>query len=105
MPVRRDKDGRWRFRETIRRPDGSSVRINGTAPKHSNTKAAAQQALREEADRACGRAPARSSRDAIRFSFWFNGRFWSEWVEGRKNKPTEVRAKRQIYNQHLAPWF
>ena len=27
---------------------------------------------------------------------WFNGRFWLEWVVGRKNKPTEVRSKQII---------
>jgi integrase len=35
------------------------------------------------------------------FEEWFNGRFWLEWVVGRKNKPTEVRSKKIIYRLHL----
>ena len=30
-----------------------------------------------------------------------HGRFWNEWVVGRKNKPTEVRSKQIIYRIHL----
>jgi hypothetical protein len=39
------------------------------------------------------------------FEEWFNGRFWREWVVGRKNKPTDVRSKQIIYRCHLAPRF
>ena len=39
------------------------------------------------------------------FEEWFNGRFWHEWVVGRKNKPTEQRSKRIIYEHHLADAF
>jgi integrase len=39
------------------------------------------------------------------FSEWFNGRFWEEWVIARKNKPSEVEAKRAIFNFHLRPAF
>jgi len=35
------------------------------------------------------------------FDEWFQGRFWNEWVVGRKNKPTEVRSKKIIYRIHL----
>ncbi|MGZ7246600.1 tyrosine-type recombinase/integrase, partial [Streptococcus pyogenes] len=30
---------------------------------------------------------------------------WHEWVVGRKNKPTEVKAKQTIYRCHLGPRF
>jgi len=39
------------------------------------------------------------------FGEWFDGRFWSEWVVGRKNKPTEVRSKTIIFDNHLEPRF
>jgi integrase len=39
------------------------------------------------------------------FDEWFNGRFWLEWVVGRKNKPTEVRSKQIIYRIHLKDRF
>ena len=45
MPVRRGKDGRWRYREMVQAPDGTSERISGSAPRHDNSKAAAQRAL------------------------------------------------------------
>jgi integrase len=35
------------------------------------------------------------------FREWFNGRFWTEWVIGRKNKPSEVESKRSIFKHHL----
>ncbi len=39
------------------------------------------------------------------FSEWFNGRFWREWVVGRKNKPSECESKRSIFAHHLEPAF
>lgn len=39
------------------------------------------------------------------FTDWFKGRFWDEWVVGRKNKPTEVRSKNIIFDLHLKPRF
>ena len=39
------------------------------------------------------------------FAEWFNGRFWTEWVIARRNKPSEVEAKRSIFKVHLGPEF
>jgi integrase len=39
------------------------------------------------------------------FDEWFNGRFWKEWVVSRKNKPSEVEAKKSIYRLYLKPAF
>ncbi len=39
------------------------------------------------------------------FDSWFNGRFWDEWVVGRKNKPSEVESKKSIYRVHLKDAF
>lgn len=39
------------------------------------------------------------------FKDWFDGRFWNEWVVGRKNKPGEQLEKRGIFNIHLKPAF
>lgn len=47
MSVHKDPDGRWRYRGTIAFPDGTKVRINGSAPKTENTKDAAKQAERD----------------------------------------------------------
>jgi len=51
MPIRRGSDGRWRYREMVQKPDGTRDRISGCAPKHVNTKVAAQQALLEHIER------------------------------------------------------
>ncbi len=39
------------------------------------------------------------------FEEWFNGRFWTEWVVARKNKPSTVEEKKCIYAVHLGPRF
>lgn len=43
MSVDRHADGRFRFRVTAYYQDGTPCRISGTAPKHENTRAAAQR--------------------------------------------------------------
>jgi len=45
MSVRKDPDGRWRYRKTVTLPDGTKDRISGT-PKHENTRIAAEEAER-----------------------------------------------------------
>lgn len=106
MPVRRDKDGRWRYREVVRLPDGTRERISGTAPKHTNTKVGAQEALRDHIDRVMHpeRHP-QPRKEVPTFKEWFEGRFWEEWVIARKNKPTEVKSKQIIFRVHLEPAF
>jgi integrase len=103
MPVRRDpRTGRWFFRSTIKTPDGQKQRLFGTpgvpGPYHdlSATKIGAQ-----EAEPAAPPAP----RQLPTFHEWFTGRFWREWVVGRRNKPTEVKSKESIYEHHLKPAF
>ena len=44
-------------------------------------------------------------KEVATFHEWFNGAFWSEWVIGRKNKPSERREKQTIYRCHLKPRF
>ncbi|HWU86790.1 MAG TPA: tyrosine-type recombinase/integrase [Kofleriaceae bacterium] len=48
---------------------------------------------------------ATKNQEVMTFKEWFNGRFWREWVVGRKNKPTEVRSKQIIYRCHLEQRF
>jgi integrase len=105
MPTRRNSDGRWRYRHVVHYPDGTRERINGSAPTHINTKAAAEQEMIEHIDRCLHpeRVPLR--KECPTFEKWFHGRFWSEWVVGRKNKPSEQREKKVIYKCHLGPRF
>src|SRR5262249_9015461 len=39
------------------------------------------------------------------FKEWWHGRYWVEWVIGRKNKPSMVEQKKSIYKNHLGPAF
>ena len=96
MAVYKDADDRWRFRTQIRLPDGSKVRVSGTAPKHDNTKEAAQKAERAEVHEALHptvTVGAAIKKEVPTYSEWFKGRFWQEWVIGERNKPSERRSK------------
>jgi integrase len=108
MAVRYDKQHDvWRFRVQVATIDGSRVPVSGTR----STKDAAVRAEREEI-RSAEAAKSRAAHEAQKagaemptFDKWFNGRFWQEWVVGRKNKPSEVEAKKSIYKHHLGPAF
>jgi integrase len=107
MPVFRRKNGRWSYREQICKPNGKTVRIAGTAPKHRNTQGAAEDALKQHIERIQHpeRAGVVEPAKVITFGDWFKGRFWREWVIAQKNKPTEIRSKKIIYELHLEPRF
>jgi integrase len=105
MPIRRGSDGRWRYREMIERPDGTSERITGSAPRHDNSKAAAQKALADHIRRVLTPGAPVDEKEVPTFHEWFKGRFWREWVVGRKNKHSEVRSKEFIYECHLKGAF
>jgi len=106
MPIRRTPDGRWRYRHVVHKPDGTRERISGSAPNHINTKVAAERAMLDHIERVLhpDRVPTRKEHVPT-FAEWFKGRFWSEWVIGRKNKPTERRSKNIIFECHLEPRF
>jgi integrase len=119
MPTRRDpRTGGWFFRTTVKTPDGKKPRLYGTpgvpGPYHdlAATKIGAQEAEQRAIKQAFAEAasgampPAEPAKKEVpTFDEWFNGRFWREWVVGRKNKPTEVRSKLIIYRLHLEPRF
>jgi integrase len=105
MPVRRTKDGRWVYREFVKKLDGTRVRLEGRAPKYNNTKVAAQQELLDHIERTLHPERVPQPKEVPTFAEWFNGRFWREWVIGRRNKPTEVKSKEMIFAQHLKPAF
>jgi integrase len=90
-------------------PNGLSERIFGTPA--INTKQAALEAERAHIERLL--QPPR--KEVPTFAHWFwgttsdteepNGRFWVEWVIGRKNKPGEQMEKKGIYQIHLRRAF
>jgi len=111
MPVRRDpRTGGWFFRTTVKTPDGKKLRLFGTpgVPGAYQDLAATKIGAQEAEQRAIKQAFASATEVATQpikevptFDEWFHGRFWREWVVGRKNKPTEVRSKQIIYRCHL----
>jgi integrase len=105
MPVRRTSDGRWRYRHVVHYPDGTRERISGSAPTHINTKMAAEEAMREHIERCLHPERTPSRKEYPTFKEWFDGRFWTEWVVSRKNKPSEVESKKSIMKIHLKPEF
>ncbi len=111
MPVRRDdRTKRWFFRTTIKTLDGKTQRLYGTpgvpGPFHDlpATKVGAHEA-EQRAIRDVHAPKLQPSQEVPTFSEWFKGRFWKEWVVGRCNKPTEVRSKNIIFDNHLDPRF
>jgi len=105
MPIRRTPDGRWRYRHVVHKPDGTRERISGSAPNHINTKVAAEREMLDHIERVLHPERVPTRKGTPTFSEWFKGRFWREWVVGRKNKPSEVRSKNIIYDCHLEPRF
>ena len=86
-------------------PNGMNKRIFGTPA--INTKQAALEAERAHIERLLqpprkevptfenGSGATRATTEEP------NGRFWIEWVIGRKNKPSEQMEKKCIYQMHL----
>src|ERR1041385_9047498 len=108
MPVfKRDDSGTWSYRETLQKKNGRRVRISGCAPRHHNTKAAGQTELDKHKERVLHpeRAGIVDEEKVMTFGEWFKGRFWREWVIGKRNKPTEVKSKEVIYEGHLKEAF
>jgi integrase len=112
MPVRRDpRTGGWFFRTTVKTPDGKKQRLFGTpgvpgpyqdlAATKIGAQEAEQRAIKSAFAGATVAATPTVKEEVPTFDEWFNGRFWLEWVVGRKNKPTEVRNKQGIYRLHL----
>ena len=101
MAVRREH-GRWRYRVTVKLPDGSKKRICGTPS--IDTKDAARMAEREAILRAIDPAPpAPPKKEVPRFEK-FSDEFLTTYAE-TNNKPSEVASKRTMLALHLVPAF
>jgi integrase len=132
MPVRRDaKTGAWFFRVHVTTPGGEKRRLYGTpgatgpyedlAANKNGAREAERRALSAFASSAQPATPPVEKEepkkiepaetkppektDVLTFDRWFNGRFWTEWVVARRNKPSEVEAKTSIFKIHLGPEF
>jgi integrase len=101
MSVIRDaRDGRWRYRKTIRLPNGRSLRISGTPT--INTKIAAETAEREHIRRALDPSVEEAIKKEVPTFTAFAEEFMASYVAAN-NKPSEQEAKRSILDNHLLP--
>lgn len=108
MPAYEDKrDGRWRYRKRVDLPDGRRIRVTGTPA--TDTKKAAEAAERAHIDRVlhperaraqAAAVPDRKEKTTLRE---FEKRFMAGYLPGQK--PSERKAKNQILNTHLIPFF
>lgn len=104
--IERDRRGRIQGSRALavsreKRPVVGRRRAPGKGTPAINTKAAALEAERAHIERV--QKPPRV--EVPTFHDWFNCRFWSEWVVGRQNKPTERRSKERVYAKHLRKPF
>jgi integrase len=113
MPVRRNCRGKWFYRKKVKLPDGKRVDISGTPSR--NTKEAAEQAERAHIDRVLKPESVPVKKEVPTYEEWFwgpdasapepNGLFWTQWVVGNKNKPSECLTKVSIFQNHLRTFF
>lgn len=104
MPIRRASDGRWRYREVIPLADGTKERISGSAPRYCNTKAAAQEALREHIERLRNPVAPPAPEKEVPLFEEFAKEFLENYVRAN-NKPAEHESKRSVLDCHLVPAF
>jgi integrase len=91
MSVIRDvRDGRWRYRKTIRLPNGRSLLISGTPA--ISTKVAAEAAEREHIRRALDPATESAVKKEVPTFAGFAEEFMASYVAAN-NKPSEQEAK------------
>ena len=111
MPAYKDnRDGRWRYRKWILKPDGRKIRITGTPA--IDTKVAAEAAERAHIDRvmhperhaALVAAAATTNKREVPTLREFAKRFLLEY-RPTDQKPTERYAKKNIVESHLIPHF
>jgi integrase len=105
MPAYRDPRNHraiWRYRKKIKLPNGSTLRISGMP--QINTKEGALKAERAHIERVLNPPPP-PKKEVPTLDEWFHGRYWEEWVVGRKNKPSTVEGKEYAYKLHIGPFF
>src|SRR5579859_7576619 len=92
----------WMIDVDYQHPDGRRTRVRKVSPVQ--TRRGAEQYERD-LRQAIVDGTFGDEQEVPSFREWFNGRFWREWVVARKNKPSEIEAKRCIYRVHLEDAF
>jgi hypothetical protein len=92
----------WMVDVVYEQTDGRRERIRKVSPVQ--TRRGAEEYERQlRNDLLMGRYGSR--KEVPTFDEWWHGRYWNEWVIGRKNKPGSVEAKRSTYRHHLLAVF
>lgn len=91
----------WMVDVVFEHADGRPERIRKVSPVQTRVGAEQYERNVRQALVVGGRGGVRE--EVPRFDEWFEGRFWREWVLGRKNKPSEQRSKLCSYRVHIKP--
>ncbi len=99
MAVKRDKNGKWRYRKVVRLPDGTKTRIFGTPA--INTKLEAERAERDHIARTLDPPP--ETKEAIGFKKFVEEKWWPVYPKAAGNRHNTVREKEHHLRLHLKP--
>jgi integrase len=92
----------WMVDVDYEHPDGRRERLRKVSPVQ--TRRGAEEYERQlRHDLLMGRYGIR--KEVPTFEEWWHGRYWNEWVIGRKNKPSSMESKRSTYEHHLKAAF
>jgi integrase len=102
MPVRRDRDGRWRYRKKVRLPNGGTIRISGTPTL--NTKVEAERAERDHVLRTLyPPSPKAEPKEVPTFETFVKGRWLPTYPASAGNRPSTVEEKELHIRMYLMP--
>jgi integrase len=96
------KTRRWVVDVDYQHPDGRRTRIRKISPVQ--TRRGAELYERQVRDDLLMQRYGRR-KEMPTFDEWYLGRYWQEWVIGRRNKPSTVDAKKSTYENHLQAVF
>ena len=102
MAVRRDRDGRWRYRIVVKLPDGQTERISGTPTL--NTKVGCERAERDHVQRTLHppSAPA-VTKEVPTLTKFVTEQWLPTYPASVGNRPTSIREKKNHVRRHLIP--
>jgi hypothetical protein len=100
MAVRRDSNGRWRYRKVVKLPNGSTERISGTPTL--NTRRDAERAERDHIERLL-RPTVAPTREVMSFREFAEKHWLPTYPRAAGNRATTLREKETHLRVHLVP--
>jgi integrase len=102
MAVRRDRDGRWRYRIVVKLPDGQTERISGTPTL--NTKVGCERAERDHVQRTLHPPSAPIEKKEVpTFAKFVIEQWLPIYPASAGNRPMSIREKKIHVRRHLVP--